>query len=374
MNGRIAARRRMVVFAMTAIAGLAACDRSEPGSVPPLAEPPLVTTARPTVAGGVVSLPATVRTVERAELASRTSGRVLEVRIDAGSVVSRGDVLLVLDGEAVAARARQAEAEAERARRSFARIEALQRDGAATDQELDDTRARLAVAEAGLEEARIQRAYTVLRAPFAGTVVSRSIDPGDLAIPGRPVLTLAGTGALEVVADVPASLEGSVAVGDTLFVLHPETGVRIPARVARVAPAVQVASQRFRVEATLPPATAPSLATGSRLVPGAYVRVELPDPGSATLWVPAESVVRRGQLTGVFTVEGDTARLRWIRPGNRRAGAVEVLGGLSAADILVRRPPPGLEDGRPVQPVRSEPAPPSRGAVTPDEIIDGNES
>lgn len=341
-------RRRLAVAALT-VAAFGACGRSDPGQVPPAGEPIAVTTVPVTASGGTVEAPATVRAVERAELATRTSGRVLRVPVDAGSIVARGDVVLELDGQDVAARIRQAEAAAERARRSFARIESLQTDGAATDQELDDVRAQLAAAEAGLEEARAQRDYTVLRAPFAGTVVSRSVDPGDLAVPGQPVLSLVGAGALEVVADLPAILEGRVAEGDTLAVLHPESGTRFVAVVARVAPAIDAAARRFRVEATLPDAAGRRDGGSPRLVPGTYVRLELPDPAGRTLWVPAGAIVRRGQLAGVFTIDGDVARLRWIREGRRTADAVEVLGGLTAGEIVVTDPAPRLADGHPVR-------------------------
>lgn len=340
-------RRWAGVLAVGAAAMTAACDRSEPGQVPPPAEPPAVMTGRVTASGGSVEAPATLRAIERAELATRTSGRVLRVPVDAGSVVARGDIVLELDGQDVSARIRQAEAQVEQARRSFARIESLQSDGAATDQELDDVRARLAVAEASLEEARAQRGYTVMRAPFAGTVVSRAIDPGDLAVPGRAVLTLAATGALEVVADLPAELDGQVVAGDTLYVVLPESGARVAARVARVAPALDAAARRFRIEATLAPTTGDQAAP--RLVPGAYVRLELPDPAGETLWVPAAAVVRRGQLTGVFTVEDEVARLRWIREGRRSVDAVEALGGLTAGETVVLDPPPELEDGQTVR-------------------------
>ncbi|MGD8496363.1 MAG: efflux RND transporter periplasmic adaptor subunit [Gemmatimonadales bacterium] len=342
---RSSRRWRIVAAGALAAAALTACDRSEPGRVPPAGEPLTVTTVPVTRSGASVEAPATVRSVERAELATRTSGRVLRVPVDAGSTVARGDVVLELDGQDVAARIRQAEAAAERARRSFARIESLHGDGAATDQELDDVRAQLAAAEAGLEEARAQRDYTVLRAPFAGTIVSRSVDPGDLAVPGRPVLSLAGAGALEVVADLPATLEGRVVAGDSLTVLHPESGARLVAVVARVAPAVDAAARRFRVEAALPAGSAGS----PRLVPGTYVRLELPDPAGETLWVPAGAVVRRGQLAGVFTIDGDVARLRWIREGRRTDGAVEVLGGLTAGEVVVADPAPRLVDGQAVR-------------------------
>lgn len=343
----------MLLAVLASVAGLAACDREEPGRVRPPGEALEVSVVRPVMAGAAVGFPATIGTVERAGLATRISGTVVRVPVDVGDSVARGDVVLVLDDRDVEARIRRAEAELERARRSLDRLEPLAADGAATGQELDDARARFQVAEAAVAEARAQRDYTVLRAPFSGVVTSRAVDPGDLAVPGRPVLELAGTGGLEAVADLPASLEGHVRSGDTLTLILPETGDRLSVRVARVSPALQSGARRFRVEAAVPAEMAAGLA------PGAYVRLELPDPDrDRTLWVPASAVVRRGQLTGLFTVEADTARLRWVRPGYEREGRVEVLSGLSADDVIVRRPPAGLEDGGPVR-VTEEAPPPS---------------
>lgn len=364
--GRATGWRRTILLAAAAAAvPLAACDRDEPGRVPPQEDAPTVTVGQPAAGAASLAFPATVRTAERADLATRTSGMVVRVPVDVGDAVSRGDVVLILDDEGVGAQIRQAEAELERARRALARIEPLHADGAATDQELDDAVARFRVAEAAEAEARAQRAYTVLRAPFAGVVTSRTVEPGDLVVPGRPALTLAGSGALEVVADLPASLEGRVRAGDSLVVLRPETGERIPARVTRVSPALESPARRFRVEAVLPAPTAADDGDAPSLAPGAFVRLELPDPRDGTLWVPADAVVRRGQLTGVFTVEADTARLRWIRAGYEADGRVEVLSGLSARDDVVRRPPAGLEDGAPVR-VAADRAAPEEGAVPAD--------
>ena len=87
-------------------------------------------------------------------------------------------------------------------------------------------------------------------------------------------------------------------------------------------------------------------------------------------WIPADAVVRRGQLAGVFVVSDDVARLRWIRIGHRRRAAVEVLAGLEADDRVVRSPIPQLADGAPVDRVTEVPfewaddvgPPPERGS------------
>ncbi len=337
-------RTVLLLIALAAVTTSAACGGDEPGEVAPPGEAPEVRLVRPTATGGTVSYPATLQTVDRAELATRTSGTVVRAPVDVGSTVARGDVVLELDDRDVTARIQQAEAQLERARGSLARIEALQADGAATDQELDDARAGFRTAEATLAEARAQRAYTVLRAPFNGVVTRRSIDPGDLAGPGQPVITLVGGDALEAIADLPASREGQVAEGDTLVLVHPETGERFRGNVIRVSPAVESATRQFRVEVALPP---DAVERGLRA--GAYVRLEVTDPDRESMWIPATALVRRGQLTGAFTVDEDMALLRWIRTGAERNGMVEVLGGLVADEAVILEPPEGLEDGGAVQ-------------------------
>ncbi len=323
--------------ALAALIALAGCDRGTPGAVPEREAPIDVAVSSPAATASTRSVPADVVATRRARLATRTSGTIERVLVDVGARVVRGETLATLDTTEINARVRGAEAAARVARKYHDRIQALARDGAATAQELDEARARLEMAEASLRDARAQRAYVVLRAPFAGAITARMADPGDLASPGTPILELLGTDDLEIEADLAAGLAEGLAVGDRVGVLHAETGRRFPARITRIAPALERSSRRFRVEARFDDA-APALR------PGAYVRLELGGPGRPTRWIPADAVFTRGQLTGVFVVVEDRLRLRWIRIGRTQDGAVEVLAGPEPGARIVRNPPPGLAD------------------------------
>lgn len=341
---------RHTLTAVLALAALAwtGCDRGEPGHVPPPEEPVEVTASVPVRGPATEAYPATVVSTDEAEMATRSSGTVKRVRVDVGSRVEAGDTLLELDATDVAAAVREAEASVRQARRRFERIRSLEADGAATRQELDDARAALERARAGLERARGQRDYVVLRAPFDGTVSTRSVDPGDLAVPGRPVLGLVRPRSVKVVAGLPARVARGLEPGAGASVLDPDTGRRRSARVARIAPARQPGSRRVRVELRL------SAAEGAVPAPGSYVRLELASTELSTVWIPADAVVRRGQLEGVYVAGEDELALRWLELGERRGDAVEVLGGLGPEERVVRRPGPRLEDGTPVAGVTAE--------------------
>lgn len=341
-------RRSLLLLATVTVA--AACDRGEPGARPAPAAPVDVRVTTPRSAPSTLAHAGRVTSASEAELATRTSGRVEAVRVDVGSRVRAGEPLVELDRAGVDARISSARAAVERARRSFERIRNLERDGAATEQELDDARAALAGAEAGLEEALAQRGYVILRAPFAGTISARSVDPGDLATPGVPVLVLLRPDSLKVVVDLPGPAARGLGVGERATLRDPAGDGVWEARIAAVSPARDPASRRVRVE--LRPTAGPGAPFD--LAPGSVVRVERPSDAEATLWLPSDATVRRGQLTGTFVVRDGSLRLRWIRVGTERTGAVEVLAGLAAADSVVRSPAPDLVDGTPV------------GAVTPD--------
>lgn len=338
------------IAAVLAVAALGACDRGEPGTAGEADEPVAVEVSAAVRGSGVETFPATVTSTDEAELATRASGTVRRVRVNVGSRVEAGDILVELDAEGVEARVEDAEAAVEGARARLERIRALERDGAATEQELDDVEEALDRAEAGLRETRAQREYVALRAPFAGTVVRRDADPGDLAVPGRPILALVRPGSVEIEADLPAAVAARIGRGDRLDVRDPETGAAVAARVERISPARDPATRRVRVELVV----SGGGADGPALSPGGFVRLERIDRDAPTVWVPGDAVIRRGQLAGVFMVRDSAVDLRWVRIGTERGPAVEVLAGLEAGDRVVRRPGPDVADGTPVESVREE--------------------
>jgi len=336
-------KRYTMMFLPVLLTLAAACDRREPGEVEEMEAigTVAVSAAAPVDAGAQIAARVVAR--ETANLATRGSGTVESVPVDVGSAVRRGQVVVRLEASGVEAAVERAEAQAVVARRSFERLANLERDGAATRQELDQAEAALRTAEAMLAEARAAREYVTLRAPFDGTVSARYADPGDLAVPGRPVVVISGAGGVKVQADLPASLAEAVREGDRVTIAAPGSTGLWAATVRRVVPVIDLASHRFRVEATFDdPSEDLPLA-------GSFVRLEVAGLGEPGAWIPADAIVRRGQLNGVYVVVDDHLRLRWIRTGRRAADAVEVLAGLEVGTSVVRSPDPGFSDGAAVQ-------------------------
>lgn len=327
--------------------GAAACGGEEPGRVDVTGAAVDVVVSSSVRSGAMTTYAAEVTSERGVDVATRMSGTVRRVHVELGSRVRAGDLLISLDADDVDARVRAARAAFSLAEKNHGRIERLAAEGAASTLELDRSLAGLEAARSALAEAEAQEGYAVVRAPFDGVITARRVDAGDLANPGLPLLSMVDPGALKIVADLPGQRVGSIQEGAEVEVEIVGAGGPVPARVTHVVPAVGSQGRTFRVEARLD-APLPGA------YPGAYARLVVPDGSSASSWIPSDAVVERGQLRGVFVVENDVLRLRWVRLGVDRAGAVEVLSGPGGELRVVRRPGVGLSDGLPVGAVREE--------------------
>jgi RND family efflux transporter MFP subunit len=325
-------------------------------------------------AGGVL------RGHAHAVIAARIMANVVAVNVQAGDRVRAGQILVVLDSAELAARVDQAvagesaaarrldgarsereaaEAGARLARVTSARIARLFEHRSATAQEHDEAlaalraaEARLTAAEAGVAEAtagadgaragraaaEAAAAYARVGAPFAGVVTERSIDPGQLVVPGTTLVRIEDTSVLELEIKVDESRAALASPGATVQVLveGAEPAIR-NGRIAEISRAVDTDARAVLVTV--------AVADTNSLRPGMFARAELPGPIRRVLSVPVESLVRRGQLTSVFVVERDRARLRLVRVGRSDGSRVEVLAGLSEGETVVVRPPASLRDG-----------------------------
>jgi RND family efflux transporter MFP subunit len=274
----------------------------------------------------------------RATLSTKLMGTVTEVLVREGDAVRAGQPLVRIDARDLAAKEAQvgasvAEAEAVHrdARVQAGRIRALHADSAATRAQLDAAETGLARAEAGVRAARAAAAelgavrdYAVVRAPFAGTVTERFVDPGAFAAPGAPLVAVQDGSRLRI----------SVSVA-------PEA-VRGLRRGQPVDAVVEGTSARATVEGVVP-AAGGSLYTvnaivdnrAGRLLAGGAAWLALPQGVRPAVVVPAAAVRREGDLTGVLVRGPRGDALRWVRLGASAGGMIEVLAGLRAGERVV---------------------------------------
>jgi RND family efflux transporter MFP subunit len=282
-------------------------------------------------------VPATVHARERAVLSARGAASVAELPRREGDFVSKGDLLVRLDDAALRSGLAAAELSRQAAERDLRRAQSLVQKGAATPRELDEADARAGAARAAVEAARDQLAHAVLRAPFAGRIVARPANLGDVTVPGRPLLELESAAGLELRATLDAELFASVHPGSTLRAFVDGQPQPLSATVRVVVPSADPATHRFEIRAELP--GAPGLHAGL------FARLALPLAASEErLLVPTAALLQRGGLVGAFVVAEGRARLRFIATGRREGDDTEVRAGLEAGERVALEPA-SLRDG-----------------------------
>jgi RND family efflux transporter MFP subunit len=313
-----------VVLALAA----AACADAEPEARSPARTPEQVVAARveTTEAVGRYRAAGTVRAARRAELSTRLMGRVQSVRVRAGDRVRAGQLLLTVERAALTAAQQQAAAALAQAQNHLRRTERLYADSAAPLVQLEGARTAYEQARAQASAVEADLAYAEVRAPFAGVVVSREVDPGDQAAPGKPLLVVEDRSTREIVVTVPDEVSAELRVGQRAAVEIGGGARRYEARILAVVPGADPLSPTVEIRLSGP----------ADLAPGTAAVAELPAAaGHSALLVPETALTRRGQLVGVFLFAPDsTLRLRWIRTGRSRDSLVEVLSGLRTGDVV----------------------------------------
>lgn len=331
--------------------GLAACS-GQPETTTAPALPALATvTVHAQVGGATRAWDGVVEAVQQADLAAQTSGRITTVAVDVNDRVKAGDVLLRLTAveqqagaDAARAQVRAAEANAVEAEANYARFVALAGKQYVSRLQLDQAKAARDAAVAARDAARAQLAqagqqagYTVVRAPFAGIVSARRVEPGEAVAPGQPLLSLYAPGALRLEVQVPQSDAEAIRAAPKATV-QVDGGAPVAAAQVIVFPAADPLSHSIGVRVVLPALAQP-------VAPGVTAKVVLPAAGgdAANPRIPRAALVQRGEVSGVYVIDGQRLALRQLRLGQTFGDQVEVLSGLKDGDVIATDPVAALQ-------------------------------
>ena len=319
-----------------------------------------VLTAATSSVPDVLEAVGTVRAFQTSQLSSQATGTITQVAVREGDHVRRGQVLAMLDQSAPSAALDRAvatesaaanelaaaEVDLELAQSTLSRYQTLFDKQIISRQQFDEVKARQQSAlahrdlaraaqlqaKAAVTEARAVLDFTRVTAPFDGVVTERKLDPGAMASPGLPILT---------VEDVSRyRLEASVNENDLRFArLHEQVPVFVDAlgdvplagRVVQIVPAADSASRSFVVKLEL---------NGNKNVrSGLFGRAQFSRGQKDSLLLPQAAVIDRGQVHAAYVVDaGGIANLRYVTLGHSAANQVEILSGIQPGERVVAQP------------------------------------
>jgi RND family efflux transporter MFP subunit len=307
-------------------------------------------------------------------------GYVRQIHVGLGDPVTAGQVLVTLDSQDLDSQIRQAEAalaevhsaqpeiesavaaakaQLDLAQATFARMEELFGKKSISNQEFDEAAAKVKVAtannnlaeskraqlsakvqraEQAIRSTKIAQSYSTIISPFAGMVAEKLVEPGTLASPGTPLLTIEQSGALRLEASIEESRLDQVRVGQAVGVEVDAVPGPLNGRVAEIVPSVDSASRTFLAKIDLP--------QRAQLRPGRFGRARFSLGPREVLTIPTAALSVRGQLQMVYAVDSSgVARSRMVTTGVASGSETEILSGLSVGESIVSPLTPAVADG-----------------------------
>jgi RND family efflux transporter MFP subunit len=292
-----------------------------------------------------------VEPVKQSTVSAQAGGRIVQLAVVAGDRVRAGQLLATIDDRETQAglqrsdaQVAQADADLRNAQANERRTRELQGKGFVSAAALDTAEATLKAAQAardqaaaGRRQSALAQGFTRVTAPYDGWVRETLVQAGDLAVPGKPILTLYAPVPLRAVVHVPLSRGAAARAAADVEVRVPSgngaaTWVKPVAR--EVLPTADAVAQTIEWRLQLPATAA------AQVAPGQQVRVRFAGSEAVRTLVPAAAVLRRGELTAVYVASPQGAFvLKAVRLGaDHGAAGVEVLAGLGSDDLVAVDP------------------------------------
>jgi RND family efflux transporter MFP subunit len=288
-----------------------------------------------------------IQASKSADLSTRLMGFVNKIHINVGDNVKKGQLLLTIKNSELQAKLAQVNAkiiEAKAAYKSseknYKRFKNLFSQKSASEKELDDvstqfemSKARLKAAKEMQNEVKSQFEYVNIIAPFSGVITSKNIQVGDMANPGIPLISIENQNNLEVLCLVPESEITKIKEDVTVNINIKSIQQNLKGKVIAISKSSKNTGSQFLVKVAFNKGNATILS-------GMFASVSLPikekTTSNNTILIPLKALVKKGQLTGIYTKsETNKALLRWVRIGKKYGNQVEVLSGLSKDESYI---------------------------------------
>ena len=288
------------------------------------------------------SWPGVVQSRTITNISPKITARILSITVNNGDKIKKGAIIAQLDQRQINASLNAANAalnaaktSAAQAQRDAQRSQTLYAHEATTRASHEAALAQAQIAQAAVKQAadnveqiRVGLGENTLIAPFDGIVAERLKEPGDMGMPGDPVLTMLKPDDLRIEVAIPSDCAKRIKPGLTVAVRIDALATRLSAKVDEIVPQVDRQTGMQLLKAALP-------ATPS-LQPGQFAWLELScTEQQAAVFIPARAVIHYGQLEAVNVVINKQFFTRHIRTGKQQGEQVEVLSGLREGETIM---------------------------------------
>lgn len=311
---------------------LSACGKDSPSPAAPKKIPELTniqlsfqTTAQEVKYDGVIEA------INQATVSAQTSGRIVEIPVDVGDLVAKGDLIIRVTDTEQKARAASAKAQFTEAQAQFTRMQEMLAKKLIAKADSDKSETTFKSAEANLREAEQNLAYTAIYAPYAGIVVSRAVNVGETVAPGKALMTGLSLEQLRAQVDIPQQHIGPVRKYKKALIYLAD-GKLLETSDLRIPPSADPQTHSFKVLVNLPEGD-------HQLFPGTFVKIGFVTGEQEQLLIPASAISKRGEVSGVYVITENALEFRQLNLGSLTSNRYyPVLAGVNAGEKIAADP------------------------------------
>ncbi|MEL6446857.1 MAG: efflux RND transporter periplasmic adaptor subunit [Pseudomonadota bacterium] len=292
---------------------------------------------------------ASLEAFDEASVVAKVGGEVRQILVEEGDFVQRGDVLARLDGDRLRLELEQSRANVARLEQEYERSVELNQKGLVAASAFETTKYELDGLKAQFELAKLEYAYTTIRAPISGVVSTRDIKVGNTIERNAPTFTITALDPLVAYLYVPEREFGRIDAGQPVRMrIDALPGKLFEGTVARISPTVDPETGTFKATVEISDAE-------SRLKPGMFGRLAvIYDQQRNTLLLPRDALIETTSGNSVFVVRDGVAERVEVETGYAWEGEVAVLEGLADEDRVVVVGQAALKTGSKVRVIGEE--------------------
>jgi membrane fusion protein (multidrug efflux system) len=267
---------------------------------------------------------------ESVTITAQEADVVKSIYFEDGETVEKGKLLLELNNEEELARSNELNVNIAEAKRQLNRIKGLAKESAASEQLLDEQKARVDALESQQDVIKAQLKELQIFAPFSGTLGIREVSIGSLVRPGETITTLDDLSRVKVDFSVSESHLASLAVGQSVFaksVAYP--GQEFEGKITSIDSRIDPITRSVQIRAQIPNQE-------NLLRPGLLLQINLQKRVLDTLVIPEAALIPEGNSQSVYVINNENKAIKTkVTVGQRRPGLVEIIDGLEAGQQVV---------------------------------------
>lgn len=280
---------------------------------------------------------------ETATLRSQAAGEIMEIYFEEGERIERNQKLIRLDNRSLKAQLRSLKSDLKTAESELRRNQNLREVEGVSQSLLDESENRVETLRAQIDELEVMLDYTVIKAPFAGTIGLRTVSPGDYLAVGESIGQIVMDEKLRLKFNVPGHYARALQTGDTVkFEIRGQDSL-FPARVFARQAQINAASRNLEVMAEVDNSS-------GIVTPGAFARVYVDiSTFESALLVPSESLISGIDGQTVWIMKNGKAQNVQVKPGLRLTKTTQILSGVQPGDTVLTTGLLQIREGTPLR-------------------------